>query len=119
MLAAQLPAAVLAALLGGCIAAVVAWTPSDVPAGVSRRAALVALVVTPIAAGIGAAVLGYLGPLTSERRAAAESVMALATGAVAALVAWYACGFTRPRSRWLFAMAIGVAAGAALAVRAG
>lgn len=41
----------------------------------------------------------------------------LATGAVAGLVAWAACGFTRPRSRWLFALAIGVAAGAAVAAR--
>lgn len=115
VLAAQLPAPVLAAILGGCIAAVIAWTPSDVPAGMSRRSALVALAVTPIAAGIGAAVLRCLGPLPSERQAAAESVTALATGAVAAFVAWHACGFTGSRSRWLFAMAIGVAAGAALA----
>lgn len=119
LLAARLPAALLAALLGGCIAAVIAWTPSDIPATLRRRAALVAGITTPAAAGIGAAVLRFMGPLPIERQAAAASVCGLATGVVAGLIAWRACGFERFRSRWLFAMAVGVAAGAAVAARHG
>lgn len=75
--------------------------------------------VTPLAAASGAALLGCLGPLPVGRQAAAESLTALAAGAAAGLVAWSAGGFTRWRSRGLFAMVIGVAAGAALAARAG
>ena len=119
VLASRLPAALLAALLGGCIAAVIAWTPSDIPATLRRRAALVAGATTPTAAGIAAAVLWFTGPLPVERQAAVASVVALATGVVASLVAWLACGFTRSRSRWLFAMAVGVVAGAAVAARHG
>jgi hypothetical protein len=118
LLAAHLPAAVLAALLGGCIAAVITWTPSDIPQLVRRRAALVSLVTTTTAAGIGAATLSLAGPLPAHREAAVASVAALATGVVAGLAAWFACTFIRPRSRWLFAMAIGVAAGAAVAAHA-
>ncbi len=44
--------------------------------------------------------------------------MALATGAGAALVAWWLGGFDRPRSRFLFAMAVGVAAGSLVALYA-
>lgn len=114
-LAAHLSAAVLAAILGGIVAAVIEWTPSDIPAALRRRAAVVALATTPIAAGLGAAVLWLLGELPLERQAAAASIVALATGVAAGLVAWLTCGFTRSRSRWLFAMAIGVAAGATVA----
>lgn len=119
VLAAHLPAALLAALLGGCIAAVITWTPSHIPATLRHRAALVAGATTSAAAGIGAAVLWFTGPLPIERQAAMASVLALATGVVAGLVAWLTCGFTRSRSRWLFAMAVGVAAGAAIAARHG
>lgn len=119
VLAAHLPAALLGALLGGCIAAVIAWTPGDIPATLRHRAAVVAGAATPAAAGIGTAVLWFTSPLPVERQAAVASVVSLATGVFAGLVAWLACGFTRSRSRWLFAMAVGVAAGAAVAARHG
>jgi hypothetical protein len=73
----------------------------------------------PYAVVLDATVLWFTGPLPVERQAAVASVVALATGVVAGLVAWLACGFTRTRSRWLFAMAVGVAAGAAVAARHG
>jgi hypothetical protein len=116
-LAAHLSAPLLAAILAGCMAAVMAWTPSDIPLTLRRRTALVALATTPISATIGAAVLLFLGTLPVERNAAAVSAVSLATGVVAGAVAWLTCGLTRSRSRWLFAMAIGVAAGAAVAAR--
>ena len=51
--------------------------------------------------------------------AVAESSLSLAAGAAAGFVAWWLGGFRRPRSRLFFAMAVGVAAGAVVAAKAG
>ncbi len=117
LLAARLPTPLLAAFLGGSISAVLELAPSDIPQPLRRRAAVVALVTTASMAALGALVLRALHPLPVEREAAAVSVVALATGVAAGPIAFFACGFTRSRSRWLFALAIGVASGAAVAAR--
>ena len=44
--------------------------------------------------------------------------MALVSGASAGIVGWAWSGFERPRSRFLFAMTVGVAAGAVVALYA-
>jgi hypothetical protein len=115
-LADHLPAPVIAALAGAALAATIRWTPGPIPLPVRRRAAAVAIVTVPLAATIGGLVLRLAGDLPSERMAAAASIVALATGAAAGLTARTTGGFTRPRSRWLFALAVGVAAGATVLV---
>lgn len=117
LLAARLSTPMLAALLGGSIAAVLEFSPSDIPHPLRRRGAVVALVTTVIMAAIGALVLWALHPLPVEREAAAISVVALATGAAAGIIAFCTGGFTRSRSCWLFALVVGVASGAAVAAR--
>ena len=64
-----------AALAEACIAAVIAWTPSDIPAALRLRAALVAVATTPIVAGIGAAAVRLVGPLPAERTARTRGVL--------------------------------------------
>lgn len=113
-LAARLPAPVIAALLGAALAAALRWTPGPLPLPLRRRAAAVAAITVPLAATLGSLVLLLVGDLPRERAAAAASIVALVTGTAAGLTARASGTLTRPRSRWLFALAVGVAAGAAV-----
>jgi len=117
-LASWLPAPLLAAAAGGAIAMVIRWTPSPIPVGMRRRAALVALLAVPAAATVGILALGPVRRVPAEQVAQAESIVALATGAAAAVAGLTSGGFEWLRSRWLFAMAVGVAAGAVVAMAA-
>ncbi len=117
-LASWLPAPLLAAAAGGAIAVVIRWTPSPIPVGMRRRAALVALLAVPAAATVGILALGPVRRVPAEQVAQADSTVALATGAAAAVAGLTSGGFEWLRSRWLFAMAVGVAAGAVVAMAA-
>jgi hypothetical protein len=116
LLAARLPAPLLALAAGGVIGAVLRWTPSPIPLEIRKRAAVVAIVTVPLAVVTGLVMLRFAGRLPPEHASQAQSITALATGTVAALAGRTLGGFERPRSRWLFAMAVGVAAGAVLAL---
>ena len=83
---------------------------------IRRRAALVAIATVPLAVVAGLVWLRLMGSLPPERASQAESIVALATGASAAVAGLKIGGFERSRSRWLFAMAVGVAAGAVVAM---
>jgi hypothetical protein len=113
-LATRLPAPVIAALLGAALAATLRWTPGPIPLPLRRRAAAVAAITVPLAATLGSLAILLIGDLPRERVAAAASIVALVTGTAAGLTARATGGLTRPRSRWLFALAVGVAAGAAV-----
>lgn len=117
-LASWLPAPLLAAAAGGAIAAIIRWTPSPIPVETRRRAALVAVLAVPTAVAIGCLALGPARRVPAEQVAQAESIAALATGVAAAAAGYMIGGFSRLRSRWLFAMAVGVAAGAVVAMAA-
>ena len=56
--------------------------------------------------------------LPPEQASQSESIVALVFGSSAGLVGWAWGGFERPRSRFLFAMAVGVATGAVVALYA-
>jgi len=75
-------------------------------------------VVVPLAVVTGVAMLRLASGLPPEHAAQAESVAALGAGVGAALTGWRLGGFVRPRSRFLFGMAIGVAAGAVVSLSA-
>jgi len=113
LLATTVPALVLGAASGGLIAAVIWLTPSPIEASIRRRAAVVACITVPVAV----IAVECLAP--TQRTAAAESILSMAAGAAAGLVAWWLGGFRRPRSRLFFAMAVGVAAAAVVAAKAG
>jgi hypothetical protein len=118
LLALRLPAPLLGLAAGSAIGAVVRWTPSPIPSEIHRRAAVVAIVTVPLAVLAGLIGLRLTESLPPEQAPQAESVVAMATGAVAAVSALTHGGFERPRSRWLFAMAVGTAAGAAISLNA-
>lgn len=117
-LAATLPAPVFGLAAGGLIAAIVRWTPAPLAVALRRRAAGVAILTVPVAVVAGLGALRLMGNVPAEHAAQAESIAALAAGGGAALVAAMLGGFERVRSRCLFALAVGVAAGAVVA-RAG
>lgn len=117
-LAATLPAPVFALAAGGLVAAVIRWTPSPIAVAVRRRAAAVAILAVPAAVVAGLGAVRLAGDLPVEHAAQAESIAALAAGAAAAVAAARLGGFARPRSRCLFALAVGVAAGAVVALAA-
>lgn len=116
LLSLRLPAPILALAAGSSIGAVIRWTPSPIPVEIRRRAAVVAIVTVPLAVAAGVVVLRLTGSPPPEHASQADSITALATGAGAALAGLILGGFERPRSRWLFAMAVGVAAGAAISL---
>jgi uncharacterized membrane protein YfcA len=66
----------------------------------------------------GGGALQLIARLPPEYAAQAESIVALVSGSSAGLVGWARGGFERPRSRFLFAMAVGVAAGAVISLYA-
>jgi len=118
LLARRVPPLVLACLAGGFVAAVILGTPSPIPVGIRRRAAGVVVLTVPACVAVGLGVLRLVPGLPPEHAAQAESVAALACGAGAGLVGWGWGGFACPRSRFLFAMAAGVAAGAVVGLTA-
>jgi hypothetical protein len=113
LLVTTVPALVLGVASGGLIAAVMWLTPSPIEVSIRRRAAVVAWITVPMAVSA----VECLAP--TQRSAAVESTLSLAAGAATGLVAWWLGGFRRPRSRLFFAMAVGVAAGAVVAAKAG
>jgi len=117
-LAATLPPIAAGAVVGGGLAAAIRWTPGPIATARRRRAAAVAGLVVPAFVAAGALSFGLTAGLPPAREAQGQSIVALVTGAAAALVAWSRGGFERPRSRFLFAMAVGVAAGALVALYA-
>jgi len=118
LLATRLPAPVLAVLAGGLIGAVIRLTPSPIAIKVRRRAASVASLTIPLAVVAGLAMMRLASGLPPQHSSQAESIAALGAGASAAVAGWRFCGFERLRSRWLLAMAVGVAAGAIVALYA-
>lgn len=111
-LAAGVPAPLLGLAAGGAIGAVIRWTPSPIPVEIRRHAAIVAIVAVPLAVVAGLFGLRLAGNLPPQQASQTESIIALAVGAGAAIAGLMLGGFERPRSRWLFAMAVGVATGA-------
>jgi hypothetical protein len=116
LLALRLPAPLLGLAAGSAIGALIRWTPSTIPVEIRRRAAMVAIVTVPLAVIAGVIILRLMGRLPPEHASQAESISALAAGTGAALVALAFGSFGRPRSRLLFSMAVGVAAGAVAAM---
>ena len=116
--AARVPGPLLALAAGSAIGAVIRWTPSPIPDDIRRRAAVVAMLTVPAVAGAGLGALRLIAHLPPEHASQAESIVALAAGASAAFTGWGWGGFARPRSRFLFAMVVGVAAGAVVALYA-
>lgn len=112
LLAARVPAPLLGLAAGSAIGAVIRWTPSPLDVATRRRAAAVAMLTVPAAVIFGLMLLRLAGEVPPEHAAQARSIVELALGACAACVGLLQGGFARPRSRWLYAMAIGVAAGA-------
>ncbi|NDC62715.1 MAG: hypothetical protein EBZ59_01705 [Planctomycetia bacterium] len=118
LLSTHSPAVVLACAIGGGIGAVIRWTPSPIPQDLRTRAAIAALLIVPTFVAAGGGMVRFIPKLPPEHASQAESIVALMAGAGAALLGWNRCGFVRPRSRFLFAMAVGVAAGAVVALYA-
>jgi hypothetical protein len=115
-LAASVPAPLLGLLAGSAIGAVMRWTPSPVPKDLRRGAAVLAILTVPALVVVGTGALRLTSGLPPENASQAESIVALVSGASAGLIGWFWGGFERPRSRFVFAMAVGVAAGAVIAL---
>ena len=115
-LAANLPGPFLGLAAGSGIGAVIRWTPSPIPEDLRRRAAVVAILTVPTLVVVGTGALRLISGLPPEHASQTESIVALVSGASAGLVGWAWGGFEHPRSRFLFAMAVGVAAGAVVAL---
>jgi hypothetical protein len=118
LLAKNVPAVVLASAVAASLGAGIRWTPSPIPGSLRRRAAGVAIIAVPAFVMVGMGALWLVSGLPPEHVSQAESIAALACGAGAGLAGWAWGGFARPRSRFLFAMAIGVAAGAVVSLAA-
>jgi hypothetical protein len=117
-LAASIPAPCLGLVAGSAIGAVIRWTPSTIPEDLRRRAAVVAILTVPALVVVGTGALRLIARLPPEHTSQSESIVALVSGASAGLTGWAWGGLERPRSRFLFAMAVGVAAGAVVALYA-
>jgi hypothetical protein len=117
LLASRTPILLLAVGAAVLIGSVIRWTPGPITVPVRRRAALAALCILPGAVAVGSGLLAARATLPLGQ-AAAESVVSLTTGFLAGLAAGYFSGFQRVRSRFFFAMAVGVAAGAIVAEKA-
>jgi hypothetical protein len=117
-LAASISAPVLGLVAGSAIGAVTRSTPSPIPEDLRRRAAVAAILTVPAMVAVGTGALRLISGLPPEHASQSESIVALVSGASAGLIGWAWGGFERPRSRFLFAMAIGVAAGAVVALYA-
>ena len=117
-LAVSIPGQFLGLVAGSAIGAVIRWTPSPIPEDLRRRAAVVAILTVPAMVAVGTGALRLISGLPPEHASQSESIVALGSGASTGLIGWAWGGFDRPRSRFLFAMAIGVAAGAVVALYA-
>jgi len=115
-LAVSIPAPLLGLAAGGAVGAVIRWTPSPIPEDLRRRAAVLAILTVPVLVVVGMEALRLISGLPPEHASQAESIVALVSGASAGLVGWAWGGFERPRSRVLFAMAVGVSVGAVVAL---
>lgn len=118
LLAASIPGPFLGLMEGSVIGAVIRWTPSPIPEDLRRRAAVLAILTVPTLVVVGTGALRLISGLPPEQASQTESIVALVSGASAGLAGWAWGGFERPRSRFLFAMAVGVAAGAVVALSA-
>ena len=118
LLAASIPGPFLGLAAGSIIGAVIRWTPSPIPDDLRRRAAVLAILTVPALVVVGTGALRLISGLPPEQASQAESIVTLVSGASAGLIGWAWGGFERPRSRFLFAMAVGVAAGAVVALYA-
>ena len=105
-------------MTGSVIGAVIRWTPSPIPEDLRRRAAILAILTVPALVVVGTGALRLISDLPPEHASQSESIVALVSGASAGLVGWAWGGFERPRSRFLFAMAVEVSAGAVVALYA-
>jgi hypothetical protein len=117
-LAVSIPGPFLGLAAGSVIAAATRWTPSPIPEDLRRRAAVLAILTVPALVVVGTGALRLISGLPQEHASQSESIVALVSGASAGLVGWAWGGFERPRSRFLFAMAVGVATGAVVALYA-
>jgi hypothetical protein len=112
LLARRLPAVLIGFAAGAAIAAVIRFTPNPLAADRRRHAAVVALTVVPATVAIASGLLAIAGNLPPGRTAQIVSVTSLVSGITAGLAGYRWGGFSRGRSRLLFAMAVGVTAGA-------
>jgi len=116
LLAASIPGPFLGLAAGSVIGGVIRWTPSPIPEDLRRRAAVLAILTVPTLVVVGTGALRLISGLPPEQASQTESIVALLSGAGAGLTGWAWGGFERLRSRLLFAMAVGVAAGAVVAL---
>jgi hypothetical protein len=117
-LATSIPGPLLGLVAGSAVGAVIRWTPSPIPEDLRGRAAVLAILTVPALVVVGTGALRLISGLPPEHTSQSESIVALVSGASAGLIGWAWAGFERPRSRFLFAMAVGVAAGAVVALYA-
>jgi len=117
-LAATVPAPLLGLAAGSAIGAVICWTPSPIASKARQRAGGMAILTVPLAVVVGLAMLRMASGLPPEHASQVESIAALTAGFGAALAGLRLCGFERARSRWLFAMVVGVAVGAVVSLYA-
>lgn len=118
LLAASIAGPFLGLAAGSVIGGIIRWTPSPIPEDLRRRAAVVATLTVPTLVVVGTGALRLISGLTPEQASQTESIVALLAGAGAGLAGWAWGGFVRQRSRFLLAMALGVAAGAVVALYA-
>ena len=118
LFAESIPGPFLGLAAGSAIGAVIRWTPSSIPDDLRRRAAVVAILTVPAVVAGGTGAFRLIFSLPPEHVSQAESIVALVAGASAGVIGLGWGGFVRPRSRFLFAMSVGVAAGAVVALYA-
>jgi hypothetical protein len=118
LLAASIPGPFLGLMAGSVIGAVIRWTPSSLPEDLRRRAAVLAILTVPTWVVVGTGALRLTSGLPPEHASQTESIVALVSGASAGIAGWAWGGFEHPRSRFLFAMVVGVSAGALVALSA-
>jgi len=117
-LAASIPGPLLGLAAGSGIGAVIRWTPSPIPEDLRRRATVLAITTVPAFVVVGTGALRLISGLPPEHASQVESIVALVSGASAGLVGWAWGSFERSRSRFLYAMAVGVSVGAVVALYA-
>ena len=111
-LANRLPAPVLALVLALALGAIMRWTPGP-HATTTRQAAAIALIITiPVATGFIMLVAPFITSMPPSQQAPARSLLSLGTGFITAMCGYRFNPFKADRSRLLFAMVVGVSAGA-------